>query len=63
MTALGRLTELDPRSARVVELRYILGLSFEEAATALGISVKTAKRDWEFARVWFERRLRHGNSS
>ena len=50
--ALGRLEELDPRASKVVELRYFGGLTEGETAEALGISVPTVKRDWEFARTW-----------
>lgn len=56
--ALDHLHEADPRAAQVVELRYFAGFSFEETADLLGISEKTAKRDWQFARVWLERNLR-----
>jgi RNA polymerase sigma-70 factor (ECF subfamily) len=55
---LDRLRELDARAAQVVELRYFTGLSFEETAELMAVSPKTAKRDWEFARVWLERQLR-----
>ena len=57
-TLLDRLRELDARAAQVVELRYFTGLSFEETAELMAVSPKTAKRDWEFARVWLERQLR-----
>lgn len=50
--ALQRLAELDPRQARVIELRYFGGLSIEEAADVLGVSSGTVKRDWESARLW-----------
>ena len=50
--ALSRLEELDPRASKVVELRFFGGLSEDEAAEALGISVATLKRDWDFARTW-----------
>jgi RNA polymerase sigma factor (TIGR02999 family) len=50
--ALERLSELDPRSAQVVELRYFGGLTEGETAEALEISSSTVKRDWEFARSW-----------
>jgi RNA polymerase sigma-70 factor (ECF subfamily) len=50
--ALASLAEFDPRKARVVELRYFGGLSVEETAEALGISPKTAKRDWKMAKAW-----------
>ena len=50
--ALRRLEELDPRSARAVELRFFAGLTEKEAAEVSGISVATLKRDWDFARAW-----------
>jgi RNA polymerase sigma-70 factor (ECF subfamily) len=50
--ALAALNEFDRRKARVVELRYFGGLSAEETAEALGISVETAKRDWKLAKAW-----------
>jgi RNA polymerase sigma factor (TIGR02999 family) len=50
--ALARLELLDVRAGKVVELRYFGGLSEKEAAEALGISVATLKRDWDFARTW-----------
>ena len=50
--ALCRLEELDPRAARVVELRFFGGLTEREAAEVLGISQATLKRDWDFARAW-----------
>jgi RNA polymerase sigma factor (TIGR02999 family) len=55
--ALEALAAEDPRKARLVELRYFAGLSVEEAATALGISEATAKRDWVYARSWLFGRL------
>jgi len=55
--ALGTLRELDERAAAVVELRYFGGFTESEAATILGVSVATLKRDWEFARAWLLRRL------
>jgi RNA polymerase sigma factor (TIGR02999 family) len=50
--ALTRLAAFDPRQAAVVECRYFGGLSFEETAEAVGVSVATAKRDWRTARAW-----------
>jgi RNA polymerase sigma factor (TIGR02999 family) len=50
--ALDRLATEDPRKAELVKLRYFAGLSIEEAAAALGISDRTAKRDWTYARAW-----------
>jgi RNA polymerase sigma factor (TIGR02999 family) len=55
--ALSRLTEKDPRKAKLVELRYFAGLTLDEAASALGISPATADRDWVFARAWLHREL------
>jgi RNA polymerase sigma factor (TIGR02999 family) len=52
--ALSRLQELDDRPARVVELRYFGGLTEQEIAGTLGISVPTVKRDWQFARAWLK---------
>jgi RNA polymerase sigma factor (TIGR02999 family) len=56
--ALTRLRALDDRIAQVVELRYFGGLTEREAADALGVSVSTVKRDWEFARAWLVTQLR-----
>ena len=50
--SLARLEKLDPRQARIVELRYFSGLTTEEAADALGISGKTVTREWNAARAW-----------
>jgi len=59
--ALARLSKLDARQSRIVELRFFGGLSVEEAAQVLGISPKTVKRDWAVARVWLHGELRRGN--
>jgi RNA polymerase sigma factor (TIGR02999 family) len=55
--ALTRLATLDPRQARIVELRFFGGLSVEETADALGISPATVKRHWAVARAWLAREL------
>ncbi len=55
--ALERLAILDPRQARVVELRYFVGLSIEETAGVIGTSPATVKRDWMVARAWLQREL------
>jgi len=55
--ALQRLAALDPRQARIVELRYFAGLSIEQAAEALEISPATVKRDWVSAKAWLQREL------
>jgi len=54
---LQRLTELDPRGGRVVELRFFGGLSVEETAEVLGVSANTVKRDWRYSRAWLRREL------
>jgi RNA polymerase sigma factor (TIGR02999 family) len=56
-SALERLAVADPRKSQVVELRFFGGLSVEETAAVLGISEKTVRRDWQFARVWLLREL------
>ena len=50
--ALDALARFDPRKSRLVELRYFAGLTIEEAARVLEISVETAKRDWRMAKAW-----------
>jgi RNA polymerase sigma-70 factor (ECF subfamily) len=50
--ALTRLAEFDQRKSRVVELRFFGGLSVEETAEMLKVSVNTVKRDWSTARAW-----------
>jgi RNA polymerase sigma factor (TIGR02999 family) len=56
--ALEDLAKLDPRQARVVELRFFGGLSIEETAEVLAVSTATVKRDWLVARAWLHRELR-----
>jgi RNA polymerase sigma factor (sigma-70 family) len=46
-----------PRKSEVVELRYFGGLSLEETAEALHVSIDTVKRDWRFAKLWLLREL------
>jgi RNA polymerase sigma factor (TIGR02999 family) len=50
--AIRRLEEQDPTAAEVVRLRYFAGLSVDETAEALGVSDRTVKREWAFARAW-----------
>jgi RNA polymerase sigma factor (TIGR02999 family) len=57
--ALAELSALDARQGRVVELRYFGGLTLDEAAELLDVSVATVKRDWTLARAWLFDRLRH----
>jgi len=55
--ALASLSEVDPRKARVVELRYFGGLSVDETAEVLRVSTETVKRDWKMAKAWLLREL------
>jgi RNA polymerase sigma-70 factor (ECF subfamily) len=55
--ALSRLAEIDPRQARIVELKHFFGFEHEEIAEILGISVTTSKREWRSARLWLFREL------
>jgi RNA polymerase sigma-70 factor (ECF subfamily) len=50
--ALESLSKIDPRKGRLVELRCFGGLTVDESAEVLGISPKTAKRDWKMAKAW-----------
>ncbi len=59
---LHELSDLDPRKAQVVELRFFGGLDVEEVAGVLGCSQATVKRDWTFSRAWLRRRLRSPTS-
>jgi len=55
--ALDRLAELDERQSKVVEMRFFAGLTHEEVAEVLGVSVPTVRRDWRVARAWLSREL------
>ena len=55
--ALKTLEQLNARQSRVVELRFFGGLTLEEAAHVLGVSVGTVRRDWDLARAWLYREL------
>ena len=58
--ALEKLIVLDPRQARIVELRYFGGLTLEETANELDVSTMTIKREWRTARLWLARELEGG---
>jgi RNA polymerase sigma-70 factor, ECF subfamily len=58
--ALEQLSTLDSRKAQVVELKYFGGLNYDEIAEVLKISRITARRDWEFAKVWLYTELHSG---
>jgi RNA polymerase sigma factor (TIGR02999 family) len=53
--ALDRLALEDPTAARLVSLRYFAGLTMTEAAAALGLSLRTAERNWTYARAWLHK--------
>lgn len=55
--ALERLHQRSPRQSRIVECRFFGGMSIEETAAALGISVATVKRDWSMAQAWLHREI------
>lgn len=55
--ALVKLEKIDPRKGRIVMLRYFAGLSIEDTAKSLEMSVATVKRDWQFARTWLHREM------
>jgi RNA polymerase sigma factor (TIGR02999 family) len=61
--ALKRLEAVHPRKSHVVELRYFGGMKLEEAATVLGLSRDTVKRDWRFAKLWLLRELDAGSKA
>ena len=61
--ALDRLTAFDARKSRVVELRFFAGLSVEETAVVLDVSVETVLRDWRLAKVWLLRELTGDHSN
>jgi RNA polymerase sigma factor (TIGR02999 family) len=56
--ALNLLASIDARKSQLVELRFFAGLTIEETAEVLGISVATAKRDWTMAKVWLYREVK-----
>jgi RNA polymerase sigma-70 factor (ECF subfamily) len=55
--ALNCLTEFDPRQAKILEMHFFGGLTFEEIALQLGVSARTVKRDWTMARAWLRQKL------
>jgi RNA polymerase sigma factor (TIGR02999 family) len=57
--ALTALAAIDPRGARIVELRFFSGLTIEETAEVLGMSTGTVKRDWSTVRAWLYRHVRN----
>ena len=61
--ALEKFAAVDRQKAELVKLRYFTGLTIEEAAGILGISVPTAKRWWTFARAWLYQQIQNGNAA
>jgi RNA polymerase sigma factor (TIGR02999 family) len=57
---LDKLAAQDPQRAELVKLRYFVGMTFEEAAEVLGISVATAKRHWAYSRAWLYEEIQAG---
>jgi RNA polymerase sigma-70 factor, ECF subfamily len=57
--ALQRLSAMDARQGRIVELRFFGGLTEEETAEVLGVSARTIKRDWRLARAWLYDQISH----
>jgi RNA polymerase sigma factor (TIGR02999 family) len=56
--ALEKLALLDPQKAELVKLRYFVGMTIEQVAEALGMSERTAKRYWAFARAWLHEEIK-----
>lgn len=61
--ALQELTEMDPRSGQIVEMRYFGGMSLPEVAGAVGVSLSTVKRDWESAKAWLLCEISEGDAA
>jgi RNA polymerase sigma factor (TIGR02999 family) len=60
--ALERLEQEDPPAARLVKLRYFAGLTMQEAAEALGLPLRTAERNWTYARTWLHMEVAQGDT-
>jgi RNA polymerase sigma factor (TIGR02999 family) len=61
--ALHRLSQLDDRQARIVELRFFGGLTVQEVAEVLGVSKRTVEAEWTMVRAWLRRELSDGGRS
>lgn len=61
--ALDKLTTTDPRAAELVKLCFFAGLTQQQAARELGVSITTVERTWAFARAWLFREIRNGSSA
>ncbi|WP_233198965.1 MULTISPECIES: sigma-70 family RNA polymerase sigma factor [Pirellulaceae] len=60
---LTELAELNPRHAKIIEMRYFAGMTVEETAAALDVSVSTVKGDWRMAKAWLTARLDDGSQT
>lgn len=56
-SALTSLAAIDPRQARIVELRFFAGMTVDETADAVGLSARTVKREWQMSRAWLRREM------
>lgn len=61
--AISRLEREDPEKAKVVQLRFFVGMNHEEVAKALGVSEITARRYWRYARAWLRREMGGNNNN
>ncbi len=61
--ALTKLSKMDSQQARIVELRFFGGLSVDDTAAALGVSVRTVNRDWNIARLWLREQVTKGDDA
>ena len=61
--ALDLLEKLDPRAAQIVKLRFFAGLTRQQAAETLGVSIATADNDWAYAKGWLQVELRESDGS
>jgi RNA polymerase sigma factor (sigma-70 family) len=59
--SLKRLADMDERKSRLVELRFFGGLSAEQTAEVLGVSLATVKREWSLAKAWLRRDIEKGD--
>jgi len=61
--ALDRLEQRDPAAAHLIKLRYFAGLTMPQAAKAMRISLRTAERNWTYARTWLHREISKGDTT
>jgi RNA polymerase sigma factor (TIGR02999 family) len=61
--ALSRFEAIDPVASQLVKLRYFAGLTMPAAAEALGLSLRSAERNWTYARTWLHRELSQGDAA